>query len=88
MVKNPFKQENISENKFIRIFDENIPQEELVWHKDRNDRLVKVIKNENWKLQLDNQLPKLIETNDFIPKETYHRLIKGKSELIVEITEY
>jgi hypothetical protein len=36
---------------------------------------------------MDNELPKNIKKGDkiFIPKETYHRVIKGNTKLVVEI---
>ncbi len=85
----PYTNEYISSNKFIRTFDNLISADELVWHRDRRDRQVKVIEGKNWKLQLDNELPKMLEYNKTynIPKQVYHRLIKGDSNLVVEIVE-
>ena len=41
-------------------------------------------------LQFDNDLPKklIIGESVIIPKETYHRVIKGGSNLVVEIQEF
>jgi hypothetical protein len=38
-----------------------------------------------WKIQLEDNLPLDLEIGKeyFIPKETYHRVIKGKGDLIV-----
>ena len=76
-------------NTIIRTFPFNLNEEELVWHRDHNDRNVKVLTGEGWKVQMDNQLPKEIKRGDefFIPKETYHRVIKGTTDLVVKITE-
>jgi len=76
-------------NTIIRTFPFNLNEEELVWHRDHNDRNVKVLTGEGWKVQMDNQLPKEIRRGDefFIPKETYHRIIKGTTDLVVKITE-
>jgi hypothetical protein len=73
----------------LRWFVEDVGEEELIWHKDRKDRVVKVIGGKNWKLQFDNQLPVNLEKNKeyFVPKETYHRIIKGEYNLILEIEE-
>lgn len=85
----PFKQfeEN---NKLIRVFEETIDPDELVWHQDREDRLIKVIEANGWGYQLDNQLPLPLENGQelFIPRMTYHRVIKGTGPLVVEVRMY
>lgn len=78
----------MNENIFIREFDFNINNDEFIWHLDKEDRKVEVIENMgNWLFQFDNQLPFILKENIFIPKETYHRIIKGKEKfnLIVKI---
>ena len=87
VVVKPYTQSQISNNKFERIFREHTDDSELVWHRDHNDRNVKVLTGKGWKVQMDNQLPKEIKRGDefFIPKETYHRLIKGTGNLKVKI---
>ena len=84
----PFEQVKLSENKVKRTFAASVDSSELIWHLDKEDRLVTVLEGSKWLLQLDNQLPKVLESGQtyFIPKMTYHRLIKGNSELILEIT--
>ena len=61
--------------------------EEFLWHMDREDRYVTVKSGSNWKLQMDNELPVLLEMKKvyFIPKFTYHRIIKGSTKLIIEV---
>lgn len=73
----------------IRTFTEGIGQKELIWHRDKKDRYVKVVSGEKWQLQFEDKMPKEMVTDStyFIPKMTYHRLIKGKGVLIVEIEE-
>jgi len=85
----PFKQEIIS-NKIIRTFSSEVQNEELKWHYDLKDRVVKVLEGENWKLQMDDELPeKLTPLKEyFIPKGVYHRVIKGENNLVIEITEF
>jgi len=87
-MKYPFLQEE-SNGKLIREFSEHVDSSELVWHRDRSDRYISVRSGKGWLLQLENRLPKkLVEGDDyFIPKGTYHRVIKGHSKLIVEIEE-
>ena len=63
--------------------------DELKWHFDELDRNVKVIKSNGWQLQMDNDIPKQLKEGQtvFIPKGVYHRVIKGKGDLVVEIKE-
>ena len=51
----PFTEKRIGEKLFLREFKENVDSEELVWHQDQEDRIVKVIQSNGWKLQMDNQ---------------------------------
>ena len=85
----PFKQTQIEENKFIRIFQANVPDSELKWHWDEEDRKIVICNPNNWMLQIDNQFPVALEVNQihYIRKGVWHRLIKGTTELIVEITK-
>lgn len=80
--------ESISNKSRIRVFLESVNDDELKWHVDQEDRIVKILESNNWFLQMDNQLPKeLISGQTYeIPKETYHRVIKGNGNLKVEIT--
>lgn len=83
----PFHEKRINESVVVRTFDENTDENELIWHHDREGRFVRVVEGKGWGLQLDNQMPfKLIEGKEyFIPKEEWHRVIKGIGKLIVEI---
>jgi len=80
----PFEQEEISKDVVIRTFKQDIDSEELVWHRDHEDRLVEVVGHTNWMVQLDNELPQKID-KIFISKNTYHRVIKGDGDLKVKI---
>jgi hypothetical protein len=70
-----------------RIFSSLVEEIELKWHVDMEDRDVTVIKSNNWFLQMDNGLPlKLIEGYEYhIPKNIYHRVIKGDGDLIINL---
>ena len=83
----PFKQIRLEENLVSRTFNMDVDASELVWHIDREDRVVKVVEGDSWYIQMDNELPrKLIEGKEyFIPKMSFHRIIKGTSNLILEI---
>lgn len=83
--------EEVKENGIkTRLFKENINSGELKWHFDEQDRKVKVVKSNNWMLQMDNDIPKPLKEGQtiFIPKGVYHRVIKGQGDLIVKIKEY
>lgn len=86
--KLPFKQTTNNGIK-TRVFNESVDNHELKWHRDENDRIVKVIKSNGWKFQIDNQLPiTLKEGSTFkIPSGVFHRVIKGGGDLIIKIKE-
>ena len=70
----------------IREFSQDTPTFEFVWHRDKEDRIVQATHDTDWLFQLDNEIPQgLSENKLFIPKETYHRLIKGTGDLVVKI---
>ena len=78
----------LDDNTFIRTFDKNIHQNELLWHRDERDRIIKSLKNNDWKIQIDGCLPTNIDDEQIsIPKDVYHRLIKGDGELVIMVTE-
>ena len=83
----PFTEKRISKKIFLREFKRDVVSDELIWHMDREDRYVKVISGEGWELQMDNELPQVMYEGQkfFIPKYTYHRVIKGDTDLIVEV---
>jgi hypothetical protein len=85
----PYKDQKINSTQWNRTFDVNTDSSELIWHRDKKTRIVEILQGENWELQLDNQLPiKLIKENKYtIPKMEYHRIIKGKNNLIINIKE-
>jgi len=88
MIGNKPYAEEIGENGIIRrTFSENVDESELEWHRDIEDRVVKVINENDWMIQFDNELPRKININEEIriPKETFHRVIKGSTDLVVEI---
>lgn len=71
-----------------RKFTQDIPEEELVWHRDENDREVEMLGPTDWMFQFDNQLPQPLKDKLFIPKGAYHRIIKGTGNLRIRIKEY
>jgi hypothetical protein len=75
-------------NTILRKFTEDIDEHELVWHRDRRDRKVEVLNNTNWMVQLEDEIPQQLKQTIFIPKNTYHRLIKGTGDLDLRILEF
>ena len=81
----PFRETKIGDNVFVREFSQDTDSGELMWHRDREDRIVEPIEDTDWMVQLDNELPKKIEGEVFIPMGAYHRLIKGTGDLKVKV---
>jgi hypothetical protein len=86
--KQPYTQ-NLKNGYIIREFDANIDVSELVWHRDKKDRVVEVVSGNGWKFQLDNHLPLELKEGMVlqIPKETFHRIGKGDTKLVIKIKE-
>ena len=74
---------------FIRIFDAESTPNDFYWHKDKKDRIILAVSGSDWKLQFDNEIPITLEPEKVypIPRETFHRIIKGKDNLILKIKE-
>ena len=87
MKKYPYNEKINERNEKLRIFTHKVNDEELKWHRDRENRLVEVIEGDNWFIQFDNELPKpLIPGKQYIiPEGMYHRVIKGNSILKIKI---
>ena len=81
----PFEEEHIKENEFIRVFKQETDSVDFMWHRDKEDRIISPIGETNWRIQLDNELPKVIEKEIYIPKGVYHRLIKGNDDLKIKL---
>ena len=73
----------------LRVFDQEVEEEDLVWHRDRKKRKIEVLESGNWKLQLDNNRTILLEKGMTytIPKMVYHRVIKGQYDLVLRIQD-
>jgi hypothetical protein len=84
----PYIQLEKNDSIFIREFNPK-DNEMFIWHKDKKDRIVKVISSDSWSLQMDNCLPVILTEgfNYLIQKNTWHRIIAGKNILRIEITE-
>ena len=71
----------------IREFSSNADELDLIWHQDKEDRLVEVLEGEGWKFQRDNNVPVDMKIGDriFIPEGEIHRIIKGTTDLKIKI---
>jgi len=81
----PYK-EQIIDDYTLREFSQDTPSFEFVWHRDKEDRTIQPTDNTDWLFQLDNDIPRrLTKDKLFIPKETYHRLIKGTGDFKIRV---
>lgn len=89
VVNKPYSQKNLNNGVFLRTFKHNLLSEELVWHRDRNNRIVEVLEGENWEIQFENSLPKPLQRGEryAIPAYTFHRIKRGTTDLKVKIEE-
>jgi hypothetical protein len=81
----PFIETKLAEKTFIRIFSQDILEEDLKWHWDEEDRIIEAVEETDWQFQFDNCLPTTINTQIRIPKGIIHRIIKGTGELKIKV---
>jgi quercetin dioxygenase-like cupin family protein len=86
---NPYTNTVISTNTVAREFSQDIDPMSLVWHQDEEDRTIEILEGEGWQLQRDNELPLALQKGDsiFIPMGQIHRVIKGNTNLKIQITK-
>jgi len=72
----------------VRLFSEEVDVEDLMWHRDREDREIISILGTDWKIQLENELPVDLNSLVKIKAGEWHRLIKGSGELQLKIKKY
>ena len=74
---------------FERVFCHSVEDDELVWHRDKKHRVCKVLEGEGWAIQMDNSMPYTLKPGDvvLIPREVFHRLLKGSGDLRLMIVE-
>ena len=86
-MKFPFKEKQIGKQLFLREFSANVDEMDLIWHTDREDRIVHVLEGNKWKFQFDEQLPfEMLDGIDIIiPKGIIHRIIKGNGPLKIKV---
>ena len=86
-VVKPYKETSLGNNQYIREFAADADTDELEWHLDREDRIVEVIQDGGWQFQLENELPIPLKNSVFVPKETYHRVLRGSDKLVIKLTK-
>ena len=84
-MKLPFEEKEIEYGIYVRTFSKDEDSGEFTWHRDKENRIVEALHSTDWKIQIDNELPKDLNDKVFIPKEIYHRLIKGSGDLKIRL---
>ena len=91
----PFREKIIEETETYtlvqRDFMSTLIEEELNWHMDEEDRDVFVVEGDGWYLQIENELPRLMQKESIfkISKETWHRIInKNGTNLVINVRKY
>ena len=85
----PYTNTPITQTSVIREFSSEVDPMSLVWHQDEEDRTIEILEGEGWQLQRDNELPLALQEGDsiFIPMGQIHRVIKGNTNLKLQITK-
>ena len=81
----PFNEIEVSDNIVIREFNDETDPNEFMWHRDQENRKILIIGSTDWKIQLENELPRSLADEINIPAGKWHRLIKGRGKLTVKI---
>ena len=86
----PYVDEKLNNREILRTFHKDVLSEDLVWHRDRNNRIVEVLEGEGWEIQLEDKLPELLEKGReyVIPAYTFHRIKRGTTDLKLRIEEH
>ena len=71
----------------IRVFKHDVRDSDLVWHTDKENRVITILEGEGWRFQRDNELPMALSKGDKlkIPEGQIHRILKGTSDLVIKI---
>ena len=83
----PFEEEQIDQYNFIRTFPADVDEMDLIWHADKENRIVTVLEGNGWKFQFDEELP-IEMTNGLnisIFEGRIHRVIKGNGPLKIKL---
>jgi hypothetical protein len=83
-MKKPYN-EKIENGFYERFFSKDSEPHDLVWHRDREDRIVEALEENDWMYQEENKTPINIKNTIYIKKGVWHRVIKGKTDLKIKI---
>ena len=85
----PFSEASLGDGHYLRKFSKVTSSDELIWHKDREDRIIEVISGSDWMLQFDNSIPKPLRpgSKHFIKNNSWLRVIRGSSDLLIKLTK-
>ena len=86
----PFTEEKIGENTFIRTFSADVDEMDLIWHADKENRIITVLEGNGWKFQFDEELPIKMRKGKTISilKGRLHRVIKGNGILKINLQKH
>ena len=83
----PFTEERIDDYTFIRTFSADVDEMDLIWHTDKENRIITILEGNGWKFQFDEELP--IEMTDGLSISIFegriHRIIKGEGPLKIKL---
>ena len=65
---NPYTEEKIDTNTYLRTFSAKTPETDFIWHLDREDRVIEATHITDWFFQFDNELPISLNNSITIPK--------------------
>lgn len=83
----PFEVLRSGENFQIRKFKALKKTDETDWHRDKENREVKLLSGSGWLIQLDNEVPTILEKERIykIPAGVWHRIIRTSNATDIEV---
>ena len=83
----PFEEEKIDQYNFIRTFPADVDEMDLIWHADKENRIITILEGNGWKFQFDEELPIEMTKGKSISilKGVIHRVIKGNGPLVIKL---
>ena len=83
----PFEEKQIDQFNFIRTFSAGVDEMDLIWHADKENRIITVLEGNGWKFQFDEELPIEMTKGKSISilKGIIHRVIKGNGPLVIKL---
>ena len=86
----PFEEEKIDKYNFIRTFPADVDEMDLIWHADKENRIITVLDGNGWKFQFDEELPIKMRKGKTISilKGRLHRVIKGNGILKINLQKH